>query len=212
MRTAGKTTIGAFALAALLVPNGGFASSDRQQQQADRPSVDHGVQGSLDAGTAKMPTMAPEFVAHAARSGIGEVELGKLASARAASEEVKQFARRMVDDHSKANDELKALASSKNLPVPSDTDADHKTVMEKLRKVSGAEFDRAFMDAMVSGHDHAVANFRAFSERGDDPDLKKWAAKTLPTLQAHERMAKETAAKVNGDAANRPSRDKAVAF
>ena len=77
MRTSGKSTIGAFALAALLVPNGGFASSDRQQQQADRPSVDHGVQGSLDAGTAKMPTIAPEFVAHAAQSGFGEGQLGE---------------------------------------------------------------------------------------------------------------------------------------
>jgi putative membrane protein len=214
MRTSRSTTIGALALAALLVPNGGYARSDEQQVQGERPSVQHGVEGSHDGGTAKMPTMAPEFVAHAARDGIAEVELGKLASARAASEDVKQFARRMVDDHSKANDELKSLASSKNIPVPTDTDAEHKMLMDKLGKVSGAEFDRAFMDAMVTDHDHAVAKFRAFSERGDDPELKKWAEKTLPTLQAHERMAKETAAKVgaSGKVAEQSSRDKAIAY
>jgi putative membrane protein len=214
MRTSRSTTIGALALAALLVPNGGHARSDEQQVQDDRPSVQHGVEGSHDGGTAKMPTMAPEFVAHAARDGIAEVELGKLASARAASEDVKQFARRMVDDHSKANDELKSLASSKNIPVPTETDAEHKMLMDKLGKVSGADFDRAFMDAMVTDHDHAVAKFRAFSERGDDPELKKWAEKTLPTLQAHERMAKETAAKVGatGKVAEQSSRDKAIAY
>ncbi len=212
MRTTRSITIGALALAALVVPSGGFAASDQQQHQAGRPSVDHGVQGSLDAGATKMPTMAPEFVAHAARDGMAEVELGKLASARAASEDVKQFARRMVDDHSKANDELKGLASSKNIPVPTDTDADHKMLMDKLGKVSGAEFDRAYMDAMVSDHDHAVAKFRAFSERGDDPELKKWAEKTLPTLEAHERMAKETAAKVSRAVGAQSSHDKAVAY
>jgi putative membrane protein len=204
--------LGALALAAVLIPTSGFARSDQQQVQDDRPSVEHGVQGSHDAGTAKMPTIAPEFVAHAARDGMAEVELGKLASARAASDDVKQFARRMVDDHSKANDELKSLATSKNIPLPTDTDAEHKMLMDKLGKVSGADFDRAYMDAMVKDHDHAVAKFRAFSERGDDPELKKWAEKTLPTLQAHERMAKETAAKVSSAPGAQSSRDKAIAY
>lgn len=212
MRTSRTTTAGALALAALLIPHTGFTASDEQRQQAGQPSVDHGVQGSLDAGAAKMPTTAPEFVAHAARDGMAEVELGKLATARAASEDVKQFARRMVDDHSKANDELKTLATSKNISVPTDTDADHKMLMDKLGKVSGAEFDRAYMNAMVSDHDHAVAEFRAFSERGDDADLKKWAEKTLPALQAHERMAKETSAKLKNDVGTQSSRDKAVAY
>lgn len=212
MRTSRNTTLGALALAAVLIPNSGFARSDQQQVQDDRASVEHGVQGSHDGGTAKMPTMAPEFVAHAARDGMAEVELGKLASARAASDDVKQFARRMVDDHSKANDELESLATSKNIPLPTGTDAEHKMLMDKLGKVSSADFDRAYMDAMVKDHDHAVAKFRAFSERGDDPELKKWAEKTLPTLQAHERMAKETASKVSAAAGTQPSRDKTIAY
>ena len=198
MRSSRLTTFGALALAVLLAPDGSFARSDEQQMQGERPSADHGTQGSRDGGTAKMPTVAPEFVAHAARDGMAEVELGKLATSRAQSADVKQFAQRMIDDHSKANNELKSLASSKNLPVPGDTDAEHKMLMDRLGKLSGAEFDRAYMKAMVSDHDHAVEEFRAYSERGDDPELKKWAEKTLPTLQSHERMAKETEAKLAG--------------
>ena len=198
MRRSWITTFGGVALAAILAPAPGHARSDQEQKQAERPSVDHGVQGSHDGGATKMPTMAPEFVSHAARDGKAEVEIGKLATSRAQSADVKQFAQRMVDDHGKANGELQSLAASKNIPVPTDVDAKHKMVMDRLAKLSGAEFDRAYMDAMVSDHDHAVAKFRAYSERGDDPELKKWAEKTLPTLQAHERMAKETAAKVTG--------------
>lgn len=211
MRTTGSITIGAFALAALLMPDVGFGSSDQQQHQAGRPSVDHGVQGSLDAGAGKMPLVAPEFVAHAAQAGLGEVALGELAAIRASNEDVKQLARRVAEDHSKANEELASLASSKNIPVPTEPDADHKMLLEQLRGMSGPEFDRAFMQAMISDHDRAAAKFMAFAERGDDPELKKWAAKTLPTIQAHERMAKETAAKVS-DAGGQSSRDKAIAY
>lgn len=200
MRHSRLTTYGALALAVLLAPDRSFARSDQQQMQDDRPSVDHGVQGSHDGGAATMPTIAPEFVAHAARDGMAEVELGKLAGARAANGDVKQFAQRMIDDHTKANSELKSLASSKNIPVPADTDSEHKMLMDELGKLSGADFDRAYMQAMVRDHDHCVAKFRAYSERGDDPELKKWASQTLPTLQAHERLAKETAAKVGGSA------------
>lgn len=197
MRSSMFTTYGALALTVLLAPAYGHARSDQQQVDDDRPSVDHGVQGAHDAGMGKLPTMAPEFVAHAARDGMAEVELGKLATARGESSAVKEFAQRMIDDHGKANGELKSLASAKNIPVPADADSEHKMLMDRLSKLSGAEFDRAYMQAMVRDHDHAVAKFKAFSERGDDPELKKWAEKTLPTLQAHERMAKDAAAKVS---------------
>jgi putative membrane protein len=213
MCTTFRTTVGTLALAAVLAPSSAFARSDQQQLQGGRPSVDHGVQGSHDAGMATLPTRAPEFVAHAARDGTAEVELGKLAIARAVNGDVKEFAERMVDVHSKANDELKALASSKNIPVPTGTDAEHRMLLERLRQLSAVDFDRAYMEAMVRDHDHAVAAFRTFAERGDDPELKKWAEKTLPTLQAHERMAKETAAKVSSKSAGAgSSAAKAIAY
>lgn len=196
MRTITTTFLGAFALATVLTTGTSEARDDASQHRDDRPSVDHGVQGSHDGGMLKTPTTANEFVKKAGQDGIAEVELGKLAASKGMHPDVKQFAERMVTDHGKANAELKSLASSKGITVPTEPGPEHKETMEKITRLSGADFDRAYMQAMVGEHDHAVATFRGYSERGDDPELKAWASKTLPTLQAHERLAKTTAAKL----------------
>jgi putative membrane protein len=196
MRKTATTILGAFVLAGVLMPAMSSARDDQAQQRDDQPSVKHGVQGSHDGGMAKTPTTAKEFVEKAAQDGLAEVELGKLATKKGMHPDVKQFAQRMVDDHTKANTELKSLASAKNIKTPTDPGAAHKATMDKLSKMSGADFDRAYMQAMVGDHDHAVTTFRGFSEHGDDPELKQWATKTLPTLEEHERLAKTTAAKL----------------
>lgn len=154
----------------------------------------HASGGATHAGT----TMdAKTFVDHATQTGLTEVELGKLAADRAASPDVKQFGQRMVEDHSKAGDELAKLASSKGITAPTEvTDPKHRALIDRLEKLSGREFDRAYMQAMVSGHDHAVGAFKTYAQRGDDGDIKAWAQQTLPTLEEHERLAKKTAATV----------------
>jgi putative membrane protein len=140
---------------------------------------------------------AKTFVDEAAQGGLAEVELGKLAADRAASPDVKQFGQRMVDDHSKANDELARLASSKGITAPTSvTNPKDQAMIDRLEKLSGSAFDRAYMQAMVSDHDHDVGAFKHYAEHGDDGDLKAWAQKTLPTLEEHDRMAKTTAASV----------------
>ena len=131
----------------------------------------------------------------AATGGMAEVELGKLGVANATSSDVKQFAQRMVDDHSKANDELKALAAQKNVTLPAEVDAKHKAAYDKLAKAKGAGFDAAFMSQMVSDHQADVSLFERESKSGKDAETKAWAAKTLPTLQEHLKMAKEIHAK-----------------
>lgn len=199
MRRIATTILSVFALATILTTTSS-ARDDQAQQRDDQPSVKHGVQGSHDGGMAKTPTTAKEFVERAARDGVAEVELGKLAATKGMHPDVKQFGQRMVDDHSKANNELKSLASAKGITVPADPGPEHKATMEKITRLSGADFDRAYMQAMVGDHDHAVNTFRGFSENGDDPELKQWATKTLPTLQEHERMAKTTAAKLTSTA------------
>ena len=196
MRSSYTLTLGAFALAAVLTPGPASARNDQMQQQGEEPSAKHGVQGTHDAGANKMPKTAQEFVREAADGGMAEVALGKMAVAQAESPDVKQFGQRMVDDHSKANQELTTLASQKGISAPTEPSAKHKATIDRLSKLSGAEFDRAYMQEMVNDHDHAVTTFRTFSERGDDPELKQFAEKTLPTLQDHERMAKTTANKV----------------
>jgi putative membrane protein len=136
------------------------------------------------------------FVTKAAQGGMAEVKLGKLATEKASSPDVKAFGQQMVDDHSKANEELKDLASKKGVTLPTDVDAKDQATYDKLSKMSGAEFDKAYMADMVSDHKTDVAEFRRESQRGSDPDVKAWAAKTLPTLEHHLQLAQSTDAKV----------------
>jgi putative membrane protein len=140
------------------------------------------------------------FVKEAAMGGMAEVEMGQLAATKAQSADVKQFGQRMVDDHGKANNELKSLASQKNVTLPPELDAKHKGLRAKLEKMSGAEFDRAYMAEMVADHNKDVASFSRESKSGKDPELKAWAAKTLPTLQEHQKMAREINSKVGSAA------------
>ena len=124
----------------------------------------------------------------AAQGGMAEVELGQLATQKASSDAVKQFGQRMVTDHGKANDELKTLAQSKSIMLPTDI-GKHKATKDKLEKLSGAAFDRAYMQEMLNDHRKDVSDFRKESQSGKDPDVKAWAARTLPTLEEHLQMA-----------------------
>jgi putative membrane protein len=139
-----------------------------------------------------------QFVMEAARGGMAEVELGKLASEKAQSEQVKQFGQRMEKDHGQANDELKSLAQQKNITLPTELDAKHKATQERLSKLSGAQFDRAYMQEMLQDHRKDVNEFRKESQSGKDPDVKAWAAKTLPTLEEHLRLAQSTSSAAVG--------------
>jgi len=131
------------------------------------------------------------FVTKAASGGMAEVELGKMAQEKGTSQQVKDFGQRMVTDHSKANDELKSLAQSKNITLPTQMGPHEKATMAKLSKLSGAAFDRAYMQAMLIDHKTDVNEFRRESTAGKDSDVKSFAAKTLPTLEDHLKMAQD---------------------
>jgi len=141
--------------------------------------------GAMSSGDRK-------FVDKAAMGGMAEVQLGQLAEQKASSDEVKQFAQKMTDDHSKANDELKQLASSKGVQVPTTLDKSQQKEMQKLQKLSGADFDREYMKHMVSDHKQDVSAFEKESKSGKDADVKSFATSTLPTLQEHMQMAQST--------------------
>ncbi len=129
-----------------------------------------------------------KFVEEAAAGGMAEVELGKLAQQKATNEQVKQFGARMVQDHTKANDELKALASSKGVQLPAGPTKSQQRDMDKMNKLSGAEFDRDYTKHMLADHKKDVSLFEKQSKSGKDADLKAFAGKTLPTLQEHLQM------------------------
>lgn len=136
------------------------------------------------------------FMTKAAQGGMAEVELGNLAVERASSPKVKEFGQRMVTDHSKANDDLKALSSKKGMTPPSGLDGASQATKDKLSRLNGADFDHAYMQDMVKDHQKDIAEFQKEADHGSDPDVKAFASKTLPTLQDHLRMAQDTLAAV----------------
>ncbi len=153
------------------------------------------LRGAKEAVTGKTRTDAA-FIKEAAQGGMAEVELGRLGVERAESPDVKQFAQRMVEDHSKANDELKPIASKEGVTIPKTLDPKHKATKDKLAKLSGHDFDRAYMREMTSDHNHDVSMFQKQLAKTRDPELKSWIEKTLPTLKEHQQLAQETASKV----------------
>jgi putative membrane protein len=124
------------------------------------------------------------FMKKAAKGGMMEVAMGKLAEEKAQSEDVKSFGKRMVTDHSKANDELKKIAAEKNVKLPA-----------KEPTVSWSS-DKAYMDAMVKDHEKDLAEFKQEASNGSDPDVKKFADDTAKMVQEHLDLAKETQGKL----------------
>jgi putative membrane protein len=159
------------------------------------------------AGTSVIHAQKPgtpgdqSFVQKMAQGNAAEVETGQLALQKSKNTEVKQFAQMMVDDHRKAGDDLKGLAQRKNITVTTQPTADAKATKERLSKLDGAAFDRAYIDAMVDGHREVVAAVRSESLSGMDPDVKAWAAKTLPTIETHLMHAQEVERSLEGKSA-----------
>ena len=129
------------------------------------------------------------FIEKAATGGVAEIELGNLAQQKAQNQQVKDFAARMVQDHSKANDELKNIASAKGVAAPAEMDKSALKEKEKLEKLSGAKFDREYMSHMVKDHKKDVKEFANEAKNAKDGDVKNFAAATLPTLQEHLKLA-----------------------
>jgi putative membrane protein len=129
------------------------------------------------------------FMKQAADGGMAEIALGNLAVSKASSDDVKKFGQRMVDDHSKANDQLKQLAEQKHVTLPDKPSKSHQATEAKLSGLSGDSFDRAYMAEMLKDHKKDVADFKKASRSAADPEVKNFAASTLPTLQDHLKQA-----------------------
>jgi putative membrane protein len=136
------------------------------------------------------------FTTNAVQGGLAEVELGRLATQRAGDTSVREFGARMVADHSRANTELKSIAGQKGIQLPTEMNSEQKSEVDKLSKMSGAEFDKEYMSAMLKDHETDVKDFDTQSKEGNDPEIKAFAGKTLPTLQQHLKMAQQAAQKV----------------
>lgn len=130
------------------------------------------------------------FVEKAATSGMAEVELGRLALMKSRDENVREFAQRMVTDHTKANQELAAIAKTKGIEPPKSLDPEHQSHLKMLRDKNGEAFDAAYSEHMNMDHSKAIALFEGAS-KSTDGDLAGFAQKTLPTLKEHKQMAEK---------------------
>jgi putative membrane protein len=131
------------------------------------------------------------FVMEAAEGGMAEVELGQLAADKASNAKVKEFGQRMVTDHGKAGDELKTIATSKNIAWPTTINAKHKATKDRLSKLSGPAFDRAYMAEMVKDHQADATAFHKQATSGHDAEIKAWATKTGTMVDEHLKMARD---------------------
>ena len=139
---------------------------------------------TVQADSAKMLSDTA-FAAKAAVGGMAEVALGKMAAAKGASTKVKDFGKMMVMDHGKANAELMGIAKNKNITLPAGLDAEHQAKSDSLSKLSGKDFDMAYVNAMIEGHKKTLALMQAEAANGKDADLKAFATKTAPVVQTH---------------------------
>jgi len=176
----------------------GLMSLGAAAQSSDKAagsSQDSSKSASSASGSSQLSAADQTFVKKAAQGGMAEVELGKLATQKASSEDVKKFGQRMVDDHTKANDQLKQIAGNKGVTLPTDLDSKDQALKDRLSKLDGEKFDQAYMKNMVRDHTKDVSEFRKESTSGKDSDLKSFASQTLPTLEDHLKEAKNIAPK-----------------
>ena len=126
-----------------------------------------------------------KFATAAANGGLAEVALGKLAVTKTSNAAIKDFANMMITDHGQANAELASIASAKNITLPTEPDSAHLKKADDLSKLSGKDFDKAYVDAMVDGHKKTLDLMNNEAKNGSDSTLKAFAAKVVPTVQKH---------------------------
>lgn len=164
----------------------GSQPSNNPGMQQPTPGENQNSGPQADSGSNKMMKSADaKFAMKAAQGGMAEVQLGQLAAQKATDPDVKAFGQHMVDDHSKANDQLKSVAAQENMTLPTTLDPKDQALYTKLQGLSGADFDKAYVKAMVKDHQEDVKEFQKEADKGKDPQIKNFASQTLPVLQQH---------------------------
>ena len=164
-----------------------------------------GTAGRGQAGAGQGGTLNStdrQFLTRAAMMDLAEIETGRLAVSQGASESVRQFGQRMIDDHTRTSQQLTQMASAAGFAPPQTLDAKRRAAAAKLARLTGAEFDRAYMKQMVKDHQEAVSLYQRQSTRGTLPDLRSFASATLPALQEHLTMARSMAGGSGGGSMN----------
>lgn len=167
-------------------------SSDSSTSTMNKSGADTGMNNMKDTGSKMAATssgpvsaMDKQFMMDAGAGGNTEVLASKVALDRSSNDRVKGFANMMINDHTKAGDELKSLASAHSVTLPDSVMAKQHSELQTLRSTSANGFDKAYMNMMVKDHKETVDKFQMAAQKCDAGDLKGWASKTLPTLKMH---------------------------
>jgi len=177
--------LGTFSLGACQGNKDSKGAADSANQAKDTTQTSMSDSGKAATPAIKVDENDAKFAVEAANGGMAEVVLGKLAAEKATNQKVKDFGTMMVTDHSKANDELKALAHKLNITLPDSISSDESKTRDNLSKKAGADFDKAYVKNMVDDHKKDVKAFEDAAKNCKDSDLKAFATQTLPTLKMH---------------------------
>lgn len=164
---------------------GGSASNDSKANADSANETKDTSTNAVETGGIAVDSDDSKFAVEAANGGMAEVALAKLAQTKGTNAKVKDFAAMMIKDHTMANEELMALAKNKNITLPTTVGADEQKAMGDLQAKSGTDFDKAYVDQMVSDHKKTVDLFEKATTDAKDADIKSFAIKTLPTLKNH---------------------------
>ncbi len=166
--------------------------------KGDSAAQDSTAQGSTAPGStasgsgATLSSADKKLVISMAQANMAEVEAGRMAQSKSQSDQVKNFAQQMIDDHTKALSDVQQLAQAKGVTLPTELDKTHKAKADKLAAMSGDAFDRAYLaQAGVNDHKKNHRMLRQAKDRARDPDLKALAARLLPTVDQHLHSAQQ---------------------
>jgi putative membrane protein len=159
--------------------------------QTPRPRIPESAPAAT--GAMQSAPSAEDFVNKVAISDMFEIQSSQLALSKQPDKDTKPFAQKMVTDHQKTSKELKSLVDGGKVKamLPSALDAEHQKMLDDLKAKAGKDFDQSYDQIQLKAHQDAVALFNAYATGGDNPELKKWAAKTLPHLERHLTMAQK---------------------
>ena len=163
-------------------PGGMAGQSPSTMQGRTAPGQTPGMNGPMDTSV-QSKVDDKKFARDAALDGMIAVQLGKLAAEKASRDDVKQFGQKLVEERTKVTDQLKEVAGQENVPIPDALDSKHQSRIDKLSKLSGEEFDKAFVKELLRDNDADVRDFNAEAQNGSNAKIKTFASNMLPTLQ-----------------------------
>jgi putative membrane protein len=171
---------------------GKMSPTGQNETSSVKPSTSGASDTAGSSASGSVSKSDQKMMKDLAQANMAEIEAAKLAQQKSSSEDVKTFAQKMIDDHTKASDQLQQLAQAKNVTLPTDLDSKHKAEIKKLSALSGDKFDKKYMaQGGVSDHRKAHAMLSHIEKSAKDADLKSLASNMMPTINDHWQMAKQ---------------------